>query len=115
MSEPNGVQEQRDEPIHVTDSTHLQRLIGEGGVVLVDFHADWCGPCRMLEPIVADVASDTDATVAKVDVDEHQQIAQQYRVQGIPTMYLFADGESVERIVGVRQEEELMSLVEQHG
>jgi thioredoxin 1 len=105
----------RNEPVHVSDGDHLQRLIDEGGVVLVDFYADWCGPCKMLEPIVADVASETAATVAKVDIDEHQRLAQQYRVQGVPTMYLFADGETVERIVGVRDKGELVSLVERHG
>jgi thioredoxin 1 len=104
----------RDEPVHVTDGDHLQQLIGEGGVVLVDFYADWCGPCKMLEPIVADVAGETAATVAKVDIDEHQRLAQQYQVQGVPTMYLFADGETAERIVGVRDRGELFSLVERH-
>lgn len=104
----------RNEPVHVTGGDHLQRLIDEGGVVLVDFYADWCGPCKMLEPVVADIASETAATVAKVDIDEHQGLAQQYQVQGVPTMYLFADGETVERIVGVRDKGELVSLVERY-
>jgi len=112
--DPDGSAD-RDEPVHVTGGDQLQGLIDEGGVVLVDFHAEWCGPCKMLEPIVADIASETDATVAKVDIDDHQRLAQQYRVQGVPTMYLFADGETVERIVGVRQKGELVSMIEQHG
>jgi thioredoxin 1 len=68
----------------------------------------------MLEPIVEDIARETDAAVAKVDIDAHQRLAQQYRVQGVPTMVLFAGGEPVERIVGVRDKSELSSLVRQH-
>jgi thioredoxin 1 len=107
--------EGHDEPIHVDGADHLEELVAEGGVVLADFYADWCGPCKMLEPIVEELAVETDATVAKVDVDRHQRLAQQYRVQGVPTMYLFADGEQVEQMVGVRQKDELQSLIEQHA
>jgi thioredoxin 1 len=107
--------EERNSPVHVESPETFESLLDEGGVVLVDFYADWCGPCKMLEPIVADVAAETPATVAKVDVDEQRQLAGQYGVQGVPTMYLFADGEPVERLVGVRQKPELASLVEQYA
>jgi thioredoxin 1 len=102
-----------DEPVHVTGGDHLDELVGDG-VVLVDFHAEWCGPCKMLEPIVERIAANTDATVAKVDIDEHQRLAQQYRVQGVPTLYLFAGGEQVDRVVGVKGEDALVSMVEQY-
>ncbi|QZX99153.1 thioredoxin [Halobaculum rubrum] len=105
----------RNEPVHVESTEHLQELVDEGGVVLTDFYADWCGPCKMLEPIVAEIAAETDATVAKVDVDAQQRLAQQYRVQGVPTMYLFADGEQVEQLVGVRQKDQLVSLIQQYA
>ncbi|MFC6784478.1 thioredoxin [Halobaculum halobium] len=105
----------RDEPVHVESAQHLQDLVDEGGVVLTDFYADWCGPCKMLEPTVAEIAAETDATVAKVDVDAQQRLAQQYRVQGVPTMYLFADGEQVEQMVGVRQKDQLLSLIQQYA
>jgi thioredoxin 1 len=107
--------ESRNEPIHVESADHLDELVAEGGVVLADFYADWCGPCKMLEPVVEELAAETDATVAKIDVDRLQRLAQQYRVQGVPTMYLFADGEQVEQLVGVRQKDELRSLIEQHA
>jgi len=104
-----------DEPVHVESADHFNDLLARDGTVLADFYADWCGPCQMLEPIVADLAAETDATVAKVDVDQLQRLAQQYRVQGVPTIHLFADGERVERLVGVRQKDELRSLIEQHA
>ena len=104
-----------NEPVHVTGPDHLDELIGDGGVVLVDFYADWCGPCKMIEPIVERVAAETDATVAKVDVDSQGALASRYQVQGIPTLYLFADGEQVERLVGAKDEGTLRSLVEQYA
>ena len=105
----------RDEPVHVESAAHFNDLLAQNGTVLADFYADWCGPCQMLEPIVADLAAETDATVAKVDVDQLQRLAQQYRVQGVPTIHLFVDGEPVEQLVGVRQKDELRSLIEQHA
>jgi thioredoxin 1 len=102
------------EPVHVTGPEHLDELVGDGGVVLVDFYADWCGPCKMLEPVVERLAAETDATVAKVDVDSQGALASQYRVQGVPTLYLFADGERVEQLVGARDEGTLRSLIEQY-
>jgi thioredoxin 1 len=105
-----------EDPVHVQGQDGLAEVTGANDTVLVDFYADWCGPCKMLEPIVAGIARDTPAVVAKVDVDENQGLAGQYGVRGVPTMVLFSDGEPVERIVGVQQEEELADLVEHyHG
>ena len=103
------------EPVHVTGPDHLDELVADGGVVLVDFYADWCGPCKMLEPVVERIAAETAATVAKVDVDSQQGLASRYQVQGVPTLYLFAGGEQVERLVGARDESTLRSLVEQYA
>ncbi len=103
-----------DEPVHVEDTDHFSELTGDG-VVLADFYADWCAPCRQLEPIVENIAADTSATVAKVDVDKLQQLAQQYGVRGVPTMVLFSDGEAVERMVGVRGESQIRNLVESYA
>jgi len=103
-----------DEPIHLTDRTQFDQLTAEEGVVLVDFYADWCGPCQMLEPIVENLAETTPATVLKVDVDAHQQLAGEFGVRGVPTLLLFESGDVVERIVGVQDEQRLASLIEQH-
>jgi thioredoxin 1 len=104
-----------DSPVHVDGAAELQSVADDHDVVLVDFHAEWCGPCKMLEPVVADLASETPATVAKVDVDRNQQLAGQYGVQGVPTLVLFADGEAVEKLVGVKGKEQYASLIEQYA
>jgi thioredoxin 1 len=103
------------EPVHVTGPDHMAELVGEHDVVLADFYADWCGPCQMIEPVVEEIAAETDAAVAKVDVDARQDLAREYGVQGVPTLYLFADGEAVEQLVGLKQKPELVSLIEQYA
>ena len=104
-----------DEPIHVRSGDDLEGIVATEDVVLADFYADWCGPCRMLEPVVKSLAAETDATVAKVDIDEQRGLAGEYAVRSVPTMVLFADGEPVERLVGLRSEAELTELVEEHA
>ena len=81
--------------------------------VLVDFFADWCGPCKTLAPILKDVKGDLgDAIkVVKIDVDKNQTLASQYQVRGVPTMILFKDGKQVWRQSGVVQKKDLVSIV----
>ncbi|NHX35463.1 MULTISPECIES: thioredoxin [Halolamina] len=106
--------ESPEEPIPVAGVDDLQSTTDEHGVVLVDFYADWCGPCQMLEPVVETIAAETDAAVAKVDVDANQQLAGEYGVPGVPTMVLFADGEPVERLVGMQEESRIRQLIDSH-
>jgi thioredoxin 1 len=100
-----------EEPVHVDGADHLSELVSDTDVVLVDFYADWCGPCKMLEPTVESIAANTAAAVAKVDVDANQDLAAQYGVRSVPTLVLFADGEAVEQVVGVKDESTLTELV----
>ncbi|MBX0305814.1 thioredoxin [Haloarcula salinisoli] len=106
--------EPSDEPVAVSGPEQLDDLLASHDVVLVDFYADWCGPCKMLEPVVERLAAETDAIVAKVDVDANQQLASDYGVRGVPTLVLFADGTQVEEVVGVQPEDQLRSLVASH-
>ncbi|SHG94799.1 thioredoxin [Halobaculum gomorrense] len=99
------------EPLHINGHSKLDEIVAEHDVVLTDFYADWCGPCQMLEPVVEHLAVETNAAVAKVDVDANQQLASVYGVRGVPTLILFADGGQVEEIVGVQGEEQLRSLI----
>jgi thioredoxin 1 len=100
------------EPIHIESREQFSDVIEQYPVVLVDLYADWCGPCKMLEPTIETLAADSDAAVAKVDVDAHQDIAREYNVQGVPTLLLFAEGDLSERVVGVKDEETLRSLID---
>jgi len=102
------------EPHHVDGQGELDEFVADNDVVLADFYADWCGPCQMLDPVVETLAAETDAAVAKVDVDANQQLAADYGVRGVPTLVLFADGEQVEEVVGAQSEEQLRSLVAQY-
>jgi thioredoxin 1 len=112
LEEQTGA-ETPDEPVEVSGTDDLQTTISEHDVVLVDCYADWCGPCKMMEPVVADIAADTDATVAKVDVDQNQEIAAQLGAQSIPTFVLYVDGEPAERLVGAQDEGTFRQLIEQ--
>jgi len=112
MSSDDG--EAPAEPIKIGSKEELDEVVDSYDVVLTDFYADWCGPCKMIAPVVADLAAETDAAVAKVDVDANQHLASEYGVRGVPTLVLFADGESVEEVVGAQPKEQLEALIEQY-
>ncbi|MCD2203953.1 thioredoxin [Halobacterium sp. KA-6] len=101
-------------PIQINGQTALTETVDEHDVVLVDFYADWCGPCQMLEPVVETIAAETDATVAKVDIDANQQLAAEYGVRSVPTLVLFADEQLVERLIGMQDESRLRTVIENH-
>lgn len=84
--------------------------------VLVDFYATWCGPCKMMHPILENVKSRVGdkARIVKIDVDEQQALTMQYRIQAVPTLMLFKNGQQVWRQSGVVQSNELVSLIEQY-
>jgi thioredoxin 1 len=88
----------------------------KSGVVLVDFWAEWCGPCRRIAPIVDELATQFDgrATIGKMNVDENPTVPQRFMVRGIPTLLLFKNGDLKETIVGLKPKEELAQLVEKH-
>ena len=87
------------------------------GLTLVDFWAEWCGPCRTLGPIVEKVAAQNPETlnVFKVNVDDYPELAQRFEIRGIPTLLLFSDGELVERIIGVQPAAAIQGIIEGIG
>jgi thioredoxin 1 len=99
----------------ITDAAFQTEIKG-GTPVLVDFWAEWCGPCRMVAPVLEQIAAEQSGKlkIVKLNVDENQQTPQQFGVTGIPTMMLFKDGELVERIVGFMPKPALMKKLEPH-
>ncbi|MCH9608678.1 MAG: Thioredoxin [Chlamydiales bacterium] len=85
------------------------------GTVLVDFYADWCGPCRMLTPIVEELAQEMtgDLVVAKVDTDQSVNVASKFEVTSIPTLILFKNGQVVKRVVGLKDLDALRKMVQE--
>ncbi len=89
-----------------------QVILRGNGIALVDFYADWCGPCRMVAPIVEDIARErTDITVGKINVDESSNVASAFQVMNIPTLIVFKDGKEVDRMIGYRPKEEILALL----
>lgn len=80
--------------------------------VLVDFYADWCGPCKMIAPIIEEIANErTDITVGKINVDENPELAMKYGVVSIPTVIIFKNGEEATRLVGFREKEAFLEAL----
>lgn len=104
-----------NEPIHVTDAAFEKTVLESSLPVIVDFWAPWCGPCKMVAPVLDKIAKEYagELIVAKVNTDENPQFAVQYDVQGIPTMLLVYDGKVVNRQVGALPEPMLREIVDQ--
>lgn len=97
--------------------SNFKDIIDSETPVLVDFYADWCGPCKLLAPILKEVKSELGEKVkiVKIDVDKNQPLAAQFQVRGVPTMILFKNGKQIWRQSGVLQKNDLISIINQHG
>ena len=97
---------------HVDSVDAFEKLTASDGTVLVDFYADWCGPCQLMAPTVDDLASESEATVVKLDVEAVPQVAAAYDVKSIPSFVVFEDGTPTERLVGMQEKEALRAVIE---
>lgn len=93
-------------------SQNYDELVAQGKPVVIDFWATWCGPCRMVSPIVDEIAAENDGIiVGKVNVDEEQELAAQFAVMSIPTLMVFKDGELANKQVGAVPKEAILSML----
>jgi len=102
-------------PIEISDATFDQEVVKADTVVLVDFWADWCGPCKMIAPIVEALAEEYDGKVkfTKLDVDSNPRSATNFGIRGIPTLLIFKDGKPVDQVVGAVPKSEIKKRLEE--
>ena len=109
-----GPSEKKEKSIKILSTESFDNFIKKG-VVVVDFWATWCAPCRVQGPIVEDLSKEMkNVKFGKLDVDKNRQVASKYGIRAIPTLIIFKDGKVAERIVGLHQKEDLKKLIQTH-
>ena len=99
--------------LHINRENFEKIIAQDGKTVLVDFWATWCGPCRMIAPVLEEVAKECpDVTVCKVDVDEERELALEYGVSSIPTLLVFRDGKVVNQSIGAMPKERILAMLQ---
>jgi thioredoxin 1 len=98
---------------HVNEDDFLKE-INFGGVVLVDFFATWCPPCKMLSPILDNISNSRKYKIIKINIDENPNITNRFKINSVPTLIVFKDGKPVEKSVGYIEKDEVISLMDRH-
>ncbi len=98
--------------MHITKENFEAEVIQSEKTVLLDFWAPWCGPCRMVAPIVEEISIERpDVKVGKIDVDEQPELAARFQIQSIPTLMVFKNGELTQRVIGARPKDQILELL----
>lgn len=111
----NPTEKKKSAAVEITDG-NFKELISKEGVVMVDFWAAWCGPCKMIAPIVEELATDYEgkAVIGKLDVDQNPQASMEFGVRSIPTVLFFKDGKLVKTQVGAAGKQQYVNIIEEH-
>jgi thioredoxin 1 len=104
-----------DKIVHLTDADFDEKVLNNTLPVVVDFWAEWCGPCRMVAPTLEELASEVEgkAVIAKLNVDEHRKTPAKFNIQAIPTMIFFKNGEAVGKLVGVETKATIRAKIDE--
>lgn len=104
------------QPLHLTDASFDSEVVKADQPVLIDFWAAWCGPCRMIAPVIEELSNEYDgkAKICKLEVDNNQQTAMQFGIRSIPTILIFKGGEVVDTIVGAVPKEQIVNKLNNH-
>jgi len=100
--------------LEFTDANFQEEVLSSSGPVLVDFWAEWCGPCKAIGPVIEELATEyaDKAKIGKVDIDSNRDIAMQYNIQSIPSILIFKDGQVIETFVGMKSKEDLAAAID---
>ena len=104
------------QPLHITEDTYQAEVLESDKPVVIDFWVTWCGPCKMIAPIIEEMATEFEgkAKICKVDVDNNQQIAMQLGIRSIPTVMIFSGGKVVETIIGAVPKQQITDRLNEH-
>ena len=99
--------------LEFVNNENFEEVVNNNSVVLIDFFATWCGPCKMLSPVLEQVNEEigSEVKIAKLDIDSSLELAKKFNVMSVPTMILFKDGKEVDRIVGLRQKAQILEAI----
>jgi len=102
--------------VELTDKNFEEKVVNNQGVAVIDFWAEWCGPCKAVSPIIEELSKEYEgkATVGKVDVDNNHKVSMEYNIRSIPTILILKNGEVVDRHVGTATKQELADKIESH-
>ena len=102
--------------VEINSNNFNDEVVNNSGITVVDFFADWCGPCRKMGPILEEVEGELSSKVkfAKINTDENLEMAKKYQVSGLPTLMIFKNGEPAERLVGLMPKSSIITNIEKH-
>ncbi len=112
QTKPNNIKEENMKVLEIMSNQFEEEILKSDKIVLVDFYADWCGPCKMLSPIIDEIANENnDIKVCRINIDANQDLAVQYQVMSIPTLIVIKNGKEINRAIGVLPKNDILEML----